>query len=52
MNRKKAAAFAIGVAGERKMSFGGSGVLLGANKQTPLVVRKSGESLFYGALLL
>jgi hypothetical protein len=39
MNRKKASAFAMGVARDTKMSFGGSGVTLGVDK--PLVVRKS-----------
>lgn len=41
VNRKKAAAFAIGVAKDRKMTFGGSGVVLGTGKTNPLVVRKS-----------
>lgn len=41
VNRKKAAAFAIGVAKDRKMTFGGSGVVLGTGKTKPLVVRKS-----------
>lgn len=39
VNRKKANAFAMGVARDKKMSFGGTGVTLGIDK--PLVVRKS-----------